>query len=313
MLLGALVESGQRAGASGGDTLNRWPGVLLCAAVIVGGYLVVVRAGAGPLATAGVTAAALAVPAFWFFVMLDNTSSVFSELDGILLLSTLVWLVGSLVGPTRGRSFLLALGLVSAWLYVLDQVEGALSPTFFLPSVSFSFSDTSTPVFTRVPSTSNSGAISLAFAAVYLIAVRVLDKRGGRGVATPFALAGIITLFAGIALLANDLEEIGTGVALIAAGLVLALLGAVGERRGTTWLGGASVAFGAAVLAAKAAGDDVDAFAVLLIAFGAAVVVLGAWLQLGAGEPDEAFAGPSTFRFGSASSSPPSEPTITTF
>jgi drug/metabolite transporter (DMT)-like permease len=165
----------------------------------------------------------------------------------------------------------------------------------------------------RGRSTSNSGAISLAFAAVYLVAMRVLDKRGGRGMATPFAFAGVITLFAAISLLANDLDEVGTGFALIVAGVVLAVLGALGERRGTTWFGGAAVALGAAVLAGKAADDNTDALAVLLIAFGAAVVLLGAWLQFGGGEPAETLEGPSTFRFGGDSASPPAGPTITTF
>jgi len=79
---------------------------------------------------------------------------------------------------------------------------------------------------------SNVGTISLVFGIGYLIAARQLDpSQASAAIATPFFLAGLV-----FALLGHSapperrtLEELGTGFALVAAGIIVAILGASSE------------------------------------------------------------------------------------
>jgi len=293
IVVGALVESGNRLGDGTGSP-NRVPGIVISALVLAAGYAMVAKFRTGPLATAGVAASALAVPPLLFFLTLDVNKTPPLSLDVVLLVSSVVWLVSYLVGPSRGHAFYLGAALLGIWLFVLEEVEGVFSFPFRLPALLFgSSSSSSTSDYQVVPSTSTVGTISLVFGIGYLVAARQLDHRSQRGFATPFFLAGLVSLFWGITLLSNDLQEIGTGIALVAAGIGVAILGATSERRGTTWIGGIAVFFGAAVLAGKLAGDDVDGLAAALVMVGVVTILIGSLFVSAWGEPDETVPGPS--------------------
>ena len=65
------------------------------------------------------------------------------------------------------------------------------------------------------------------------------------------------------------------------------------ERRATTWTGGVAVFYGAAILAAKVADDNVDLLAIALVAAGALAVLLAHLFSEELTEPPETTPGPS--------------------
>lgn len=299
VVLGALVESGNRlAESSDGGDPNRWPGVLLCALVIGAGYALIAKFRHGPLATAGVAASAVAVPPLLFFLTLDARGTEPFSIDAVLGVSFLAWALSYAFGPSRGRGFYLGAALIALWLFVLEQTEGVLSLPFrLIPAALQDAFGSESSALSRLstPNTTNLGAISLLFAGAYLVMAVTSDRRQRSGLGTPFAFVGLITLYAGVSLLASDLQEIGTGMAFIVTGVGGAIVGALGERRGSTWAGGTFAFLGAVVIAAKLADGNADALAAALAVFGVLAVLLGNLFPVAWGEPPETDPGPSRF------------------
>ena len=83
-----------------------------------------------PAATAGVTAIALAVPPFFYFLTFDADGTPPWSAEAILALSALVWLVSYAMGPARGRPLLLGAGLVAVVLLAFQFMEEPFSAGF---------------------------------------------------------------------------------------------------------------------------------------------------------------------------------------
>jgi hypothetical protein len=300
-VLGALVIAGD-TGASDGD-FNRVPGVVLSALVVAAGFVTLAAVRQGPLATAGVAAAALGVPPLVFFLTFDQGGLPPYSTNGILIVSTMTWLGAYAVGPGRARPFFLGAGLLGFWLTILQLTEHVFEAPFgllggFRSSSSASFGDSTGaiggssfdggangPSF-HVPDPTTLGLVSLGLGLAYLLATRWLDKRGRHGVATPFALATLPTLFAGTLFLADDLEQAGTGLLALGIGAALAWHGASVGRRVTAWLGGAATAIGAGVFLGDMT-DDATVGGMLFMAAGIGLVAAGHGISLALGEPDE--------------------------
>lgn len=300
-VLGALVIAAD-TGASDGD-FNRAPGIVLSALIVAAGFFTLAAVRQGPLATAGVAAAALGVPPLVFFLTFDQGGFPPYSTNGILIASTVAWLGAYAVGPGRGRPFFLGAGLLGFWLTILQLTEHVFEAPFgflggFRSSSSTSFGDstgaiggssfdsgTNGPSF-HVPDPTTLGLISLGLGLAYLLACRRLDKRGHHGVATPFALATLPTLFAGTLFMADDLEQAGTGLLALVIGAALAWHGASVGRRVTAWLGGAATAIGAGVFLGDMT-DDATVGGMLFMAAGIGLVAAGHGIALALGEPDE--------------------------
>jgi hypothetical protein len=304
VVVATLVESGSRLTDSGSGSPNRWPGLLLSAAVLAAGVVVLLRFPRGPMATAGVAATALSTPVFLFFLTFDFGSFSSSSVDTILALSTATWAGFYLAGPARGHGFYLGAALLGAWLFAVEETGGIERVPLALPfalfgSVSVEPRSSISPETTFLPSvtvsTTDIGTTSLIFAVVYLVAAWLLDRRGRSGMATSFVVAGLVSLLSGILLLGGELKQAGTGIAFIAAGLAVAVLGAMAERRATTWVGGGALFFGVVLLAGKIADSSVEVFAFTLALLGVGAVLAGHRIHLSLGEPDETLPGPSTF------------------
>ena len=312
-VLGALIVAGD-AGASDGD-FNRVPGILLSALVVAAGLFALAGAERGAIATGGAVAAALGVPPLVFFLTFDANGLPPYSTEGILIASTIAWLALYAVGPGRGRPLFLGAGLLGLWASALQLTEelfdapyllfglflgfGAMDPSFGDTGSSFDdsggFPAPIEPDFGssfggdapyHVPDLATIGILSLAFGLAYVLLSRRLDRRGHHGVATPFALATIPTLFVGAIAMTEDLEQAGTGLLLIGIGAGLAYHGATMGRRATTWVGGASTALGAAVLVADLT-DDATLVGVLFLAAGIGLVFGGYALAQAIGESDE--------------------------
>lgn len=271
--------------AGGSSDARQLLGAFLALVAVVGGYLIAIRYGRGPLATAGVAASALGVPVLLAFLTFDRGSSgtPFS-LDAVVLVSVAAWLVSYVaVRGTRGHALYLGLAAIALWLYLLDKAEpgsvGA-APVFgvFLRSDS---EGSSGPDWTTV------AILSLVFGVAYYAAAFVLDRRGHAGLAVPLVVAGLVPTAAGLAAASINLHEVGTGILLILFGLALGRYGALAGRRFTTWTWSVGVAFGIGLIVGKAAGDNAAAGGVALILSGCLLVVFGHLLTQTLREPDD--------------------------
>lgn len=315
-VIGVLIVAGD-TGVSDGD-LNRMPGLVLSAIVVAAGLVTLRATSQGAVATAGAVAAALGVPPLMFFLTWDRSGFPPYSTEGILIVSTLAWLGFYAVGPGRGRPFFLGAGLIGLWLTILqlsEQVfdapfgfmtmmggsatarldggggyyEGDLGGSGFGGS-GFEGSPFGGSPFDRgsfqAPDITTLGLLSLGLGLVYLVACRGLDARGRHGIATPFAVATLPTLFAGTVFLADDLEQAGTGLLTLVIGAGLALHGAGGRRRATAWIGGALTALGLATFLADMT-DDATIGGMLFMAGGIALVGAGHMIAMAFNEHDE--------------------------
>lgn len=121
------------------------------------------------------------------------------------------------------------------------------------------------------------GAIAMLFAVLYVGVGQSLAGRGSMGVSTPPTVVGAVLAAVGMALLAGDLREIWTGLALIGLGSAIAWFGVAAGRRFTTWWGAILLGIGVLVLIDRALGDTSDGSGASLAAvfIGAAVVLVG--------------------------------------
>jgi hypothetical protein len=311
----------------------RLPGTLLSLAVAAGGFFLVARAPSAPLRTAGVVASALGVPAALIFVSFDEGSLLPFSPETVLIGSTAAWGLSYRFGPGRGRTFYLGAALVGGWLAILELIESVFSYPFFaiegffegltrdleggfttVPTPSFpGATPTSFPRFTvpigdgapspelpsglgrvtDVPDATTIAILSLLFGITYVLVGRWLDRRGFAGEATPFAFAGVVALFVGIAAFSEDIDAAGAGLLFVVVGLLLAAYGASAGRRGTTWWGGGAVFVGAFVIVGDAAGDSERGFGALAVVLGAGAVALAHAIARSTREPADDEPGPS--------------------
>ena len=93
------------------------------------------------------------------------------------------------------------------------------------------------------------GLVSLVLAVVYLAALVAADRRGYQYVGTAFAFPGAWVLTFAVGFLGAETEEaIPTGVMFLVAGVVLAAIGHLGERRFTTWAGAVMAGLGGVIV-----------------------------------------------------------------
>jgi len=303
---GVVIISGDaQVGDEGLSDGSRLPGIVLCLAVAVAGYVLLRLFGESPASSAGVTAIALAVPPLFYFLTFDDDGLPPWSAEGILALSALVWLVSYVVGPAKGRPLLLGAGLVAVALLAIQLTEEPFSAGFdqvtFVEEAPFSPDepfpgDQSFGGEPDEPDPTTIGIILLLFGAAYLAAARLLDRRGFVGTATPFVVAALAALPSGIAFLGDGIDAAGAGVASVVAGLVVAWFGARSGRRASTVIGAGGVALGAVLVIADAMQDaSPTSIGVALLLVGGALAVGAQVLHMQTGESPQMTAGPSMF------------------
>jgi len=124
-------------------------------------------------------------------------------------------------------------------------------------------------------------ALALVLGAGYLVIGAVLDRRARRGIATPFVAVGILAAITGAFGVATDLSDLGGILLFAAVGATVFFVGAIGERRASTWLGAAGITLAGIALVAKIVGSDDSpdgpVVALLLVAVAAAMAAVAAW------------------------------------
>lgn len=281
--------SGFFGGGSGNGGSRHYLGAALGLAVVAIGYALAIITRHGPLTTAGVAASALGVPVTLEFLTLNLTGrDGFINTDVIVWVSIAIWLTSYLwVRGAQGHSFYLALSLYALWIYLVDKA----APTALASGISFGDSTFgSGSGLGGGPSTDygSLAGVSLTIGAVYYLIAWGLDRSGRRGAGVSFVVVGLFAVATGIAALAPDLKQVGTGIALVIVGVVIAMYGARFGRRFTTWIWAAGAALGGALIMIKLVADQgFPAIGISLVVLGAIFICGGALLARLIHEPDD--------------------------
>ena len=295
-MLGFLAELGDEATERPDPTLR---GSIVAAAAVlavVGLFVIAADAGDGGTNIVGIVLGLIAAgaghallvslppnvrPAGIAMVALGTVMTLgfaFDDLDSpslLLFLLAAAYAVQWLLGPARGASTLLTLALLSTWAFVLDAVSSDLTSSDPVFSLTDDIPVTGTSTFTSGDDTVSYASLLIGIA--LLAAVRALDVRGYRGIATSAVIVGAIAFVTGVFGVVATFDEDAVGsVFIILAGLVLAFVGSGGERRFTTWLGGIGVLVG--LLALLATAVDLES----ATEFGLGAIILGFGIVLAA-------------------------------
>ena len=312
-MVGVLILAGDAGIPDGSGSFNRVPGILLGALLVGAGLLTLQSRPRGPVATAGAVALAVGVPTTVGFLLIGGSDG---RIDAVLGLSTLAWAAAYLTGPAKGRPVFLGLTLYGAWSTVM-QVVGtgfsygmALSPVGLVGGGEECYYDSSSGMSTcddggfgglggmggmggfdtgsgfSGPDFATIGAVSIGIALAYFLLSRHLDRRGRRGMSTPFVVVGLLAFVQGVISMAIELGLRPGGGLVIVAGIGLAVFGGHLGRRFTTWLGALGTIAGVAMVLLPEV-DSAVTGGFILIGGGLAVVAVGYILAVQLDEPDE--------------------------
>jgi hypothetical protein len=272
------------------------PGVGFDVALAIAALIVGFRA-PGPVRSAAVTVLVLTIPLVWFFAFVGEGNGNRDDARGIYLLTLGSYLVVYLVGWTKGRAIFLAgaLLLVAGWL--MFEIAGSESNSIlpFQGEISsqssntdaFGF-DTDTSLSNARDTTDSAATTALLVGLGFLAAGAVLDRRRLEGAATPFIAVGAIETIAGAIVLGGNDSVLLGGLLALAAGAVVGIVGARGNRRrATTWIGVLTVFGGLVAILVDIAPDSAAGVGGIALAFAVGLGVIAWWLAPVLDEPDD--------------------------
>jgi hypothetical protein len=245
-------------------------GILFGLLAVGAGHAIIAKLNAG-VAPAGIALIALGTISALGLVFDDVSSP-----TALLAVAALAYGAQWAVGPAKGSMPLLTFALFSLWGLLIDTIAGDPEPSVFTDTIEF---------IPQTPLSSGDDTVSyvaLLLGVGLLFAARALDIRGFHGVATSAIIVGDVSFVVGSFGVAAILESDGVGGLLITlAGATLAWIGATGDRRVTTWLGGIGILIGVLVLLTAAVEfSDGTQFGIAAIVFGAAIIGGGALANL---------------------------------
>jgi hypothetical protein len=254
-LAAAVDESGE---------LTRGAAIVLEIVVLVLAYLAAFRSKF--LLPAATASASIAIPILFGLLLFDPITE--GRLKAFLVLTTVAWAVMLVAPGFRGRPWLLGLtlyGVVASVVYL----TASNANTVILDEEEFD------PSFTGT-----SSKLTLLFGAAYLITAAVLDREDRRGTATPFVAVGIVTTLSGAFGVVVDLDELGGIVLFGLVSLAVLAVGALGDRRASTWLGAGGITATGVALISQIVDDDPSGavVAVLLLVVAGVMIAAGAWI-----------------------------------
>ncbi|HLG00533.1 MAG TPA: hypothetical protein VI916_08685 [Acidimicrobiia bacterium] len=217
-----------------------------------------------PVRTAGVVAVAVAIPGAAGLVTLEVDGVSAGAITSALAVSTVVWGLAYVTGPTRGHGVLLGATLVGAWLTVVTRLD-------VLAVVDQG-------AFGVRPDVTAPAAASLAIGVASMWGGAVLIRAGLGGAGSVCWSVGLVVVGAGITLAAADHSRVTVGVLAVISGLAIGATAHRLRRSFSTRAGGASLVLGLGLVAT--AGYDGDVTGPAVVALGLAVGVVAAVTRL---------------------------------
>jgi len=283
------------------------PGVLFDVGLVAVALAAGFRA-PGPLRAACVTAIVLAAPLIWFFGFSGGGDAGRAEIRGIYLLTLVSYLVLYLLTWTKGRAVFLAGTLLVFAGWAAFEMAGSDSTNIVpfqseVSSSSGSASSTNFGItegsssFTSTDGTTDSidstAAITLVIGLAFLGAGAALDRKRYAGAATPFVAVGAFETLVGAIVLGGNTSALLGGFLAVAAGAVVGVIGARGDRRrATTWIGVLAVFGGLVAVLSDIAPNRAAGIGGMALGFAVALGSVAWWLAPVLGEPDDGFEPP---------------------
>jgi hypothetical protein len=276
------------------------PGVLFDLALILLALVAGFRA-PGPLRSACVTAVVLAVPLVWLFGFFGGGGGAGrGEIRAVYLLTLVSYLLFYLLTWTKGRAIFLAGALIVFASWAAFEVAGSGSSNFlpFQSEVTSSSNSASNNLglagnsaLSSADDTTNSTAtVALLIGLVFLGVGAALDRKRYEGAATPFVAVGALETLAGAIVLGGNDSLLLGGLLAVAAGAVVGMIGAHGDRRrATTWIGVLAVFGGLVAVLVDIAPDSAAGVGGIALGFAVALASVAWWLAPVLGEPDDGY------------------------
>ena len=275
------------------------PGVLFTLALVIVALGAGLRA-PGPLRSACVTAIVLAVPLIWLFGFFGGGSAGRVEVRGVYLLTLASYLLFYFLTWTKGRAVFLAGILLFFAGWAAFEVSGSESSSVvpFQSEVSNSSGSGSTnfgliggtSLSTTEDTTDSTATVALVIGLVFLGVGAALDRKRYAGAATPFVAVGAFETLAGAIVLGGNDSLLLGGFLAVAAGAVVGIIGAHGDRRrATTWIGVLAVFGGLVAVLSDIAPDSPAAVGGIALGFAVALGSVAWWLAPVLGEADDGY------------------------
>ncbi len=278
------------------------PGVAFDAALVIAalalGFFV-----PGPIRSACVTALVLAIPLVWLFALLGDGNGGRGDVRAIYLLTLACYLALYLVGWTKGRAIFLAGALLLFASWLTFEVAGSNSNSFVPFQSVFTNGSSNSGIGTPTNSlslsngddtTDSTAAVALVIGILFLGAGAVLDRRKLEGAATPFIAVGALEAIVGAVVLGGNESLLMGGLLAVAAGAIVGIIGARGDRRrATTWIGVLTVFGGLVAVIVDIAPDSAWGVGAIALGFAVALSLIAWWLAPVLGEPDDGDARPT--------------------
>jgi hypothetical protein len=262
---GALVALAAFVAAfDGSGDFKQAIAVTLEVLVIAVAYVVVFRY-PKPFASSAIAAASIAVPFLFGSLLEDRLDD--GKLTAFALLTTGAWAAMFFLPGMRGRPWLQGLALYGVVVTMMIVTTGTSSPFVDADEVGIDL-------------VTEPSALALFLGAGYLVIGAVLDRQARRGVATPFVAVGILAAVTGAVGVALDLSDLGGIFLFGAVGVTVFVVGAIGDRRASTWLGVAGITLAGIALVAQIVDDDNPegpVVALLLVLVAAAMTAVAGW------------------------------------
>lgn len=278
---GALVGGGLIA-VGGGDDGSRGGIAAGAVVLIVVGALVrlslgtdwrAVRTAGVALGVAGIAALAAVAPS--------------PESDGFLrvflLLATLGFAVAWLAPGYRGHPVMLGVALLTFAGLVAELLAGGGDDGGLGGPFGIGVGGVSTAT----------GQILLVAGLGYLVGVWLADRRAYVGVGTAFAVASLVSIAIGAAIVAAELGDAGGSFLVLTVGAIVCAVGAASDRRATAWWGAALCGGGAAGFTVSLLDPSTTSAAGITVALTGAALVAAVTL-LPRGRPGTSSSAPMT-------------------
>ena len=221
------------------------------------------------LAPSAIAAASLAVPFLFGSLLKDRLGD--GKLTAFALLTTAAWAAMFFLPGMRGRPWLQGLSLYGLVVTLMVVTSSTSSPFAEAEQVGADL-------------VTEASALALFLGAGYLVIGAVLDRQARRGIATPFVAVGILAAVTGAVGVASDLSDVGGIILFGGVGVTVFVVGALGDRRASTWLGAAGITVAGIALVAQIVENDEDPngpiVALLLVLVAAAMAAVAGWYSM---------------------------------
>jgi hypothetical protein len=251
-------------------------GVAVMSIVLLAGAYALALVGP-PVARGAALVAGVAAPIGLIGVVLGDSLDGRAAAVVPALLVAMAWAAMFVLPGLRGAPVFIASGALAVWtaLVALTAGGGQTGSGFYGPVDDDPLSAYSYDPWAALSNDiERAGALSLVLALVLAVTAAVLDRRGWHVAATPVVAVTVILGVVGLWLAAaSPTSGAGDSFLVLLVGVGLAVIGALGARRGSTWIGVALATSGLIALLAEAVDDPVPAGVLLL---GAAAGILAA-------------------------------------